>query len=97
MAVYVLLEGTLNEGEIEAFREMCREAFDVTRAFDGCQEIYLTFNVENPHNFVLNELWDSKEHYGKYLTFRTEDGTVEKIGAFCSEGPSIRIFDKTTV
>ncbi|MDE0886024.1 MAG: antibiotic biosynthesis monooxygenase [Myxococcota bacterium] len=96
MAVYVLLEGTLKEGEVESFTELCREAFKVTRAFDGCQEIHLTLNVENPHEFVLNELWDSKEHYEKYLAFRMEDGTVKEIGSHCDDGPSIRIFDKNS-
>jgi quinol monooxygenase YgiN len=94
LAVYVLLEGTLKEGEVENFTEFCREAFKVTRVFDGCQEIHLTLNVENPHNFILNELWDSKEHYAKYFAFRTEDGTAEKIGSLCHETPGIRIFDK---
>lgn len=95
MSVYVLLEGTLKDGQVNDFTELCREAFPVTRAFDGCQEIHLTLNVEDPHNFVLNELWDSKEHYEKYLEFRVKDGTVEKIGALCKEGPSIRLFDKS--
>lgn len=97
MSVYVLLEGTLKEGGVQEFSDMCEAALPVTRAFDGCQEIYLTLNVENPHNFVLNELWDSKEHYQKYLEFRTQDGTVEKITEACEDGPTIRIFDKTGV
>ena len=97
MSVYVLLEGTLKEGGVENFSALCEEAFPVTRAYDGCQEIYLTLNVENPHNFVLNELWDSKEHYQKYLEFRMEDGTVQKITEACEDAPSIRIFEKTDV
>lgn len=97
MSVYVLLEGTLKEGGVEGFSAMCEAAFPVTRAYDGCQEIYLTLNVENPHNFVLNELWDSKEHYQKYLEFRMGDGTVQKITEACQEEPSIRIFEKTDV
>jgi len=97
MSVYVLLEGTLKDGEVPAFTELCREALPTTRGFDGCQEIHLTLNVEDAHNFVLNELWDSKEHYQKYLEFRVEDGTVEKIGSVCKEGPTIRIFEKSDV
>ena len=61
----------------------------------GCQNINLTFNVENKHNYVLTEVWDSKEHYEKYLAFRTEDGTIAAVTEMCSEGPTIRIFDIT--
>ena len=95
MTVSVLLEGVLKEGQVEKFTELCKEAYKVTRAYDGCQGINLTFNVENNNNFVMTETWESKEHYEKYLAFRTQDGTVELIGSLCDEGPTIRIFDIT--
>ena len=95
MTVSVLLEGTLKEGLADQFEEICTDAFKVTRVFDGCQNINLTFNVENKHNYVLTEVWDSKEHYEKYLAFRTEDGTIAAVTDMCSEGPTIRIFDIT--
>ena len=40
---------------------ICKGAFQVTRAYDGCQGINLTLNVENQNNYVLTEVWDSKE------------------------------------
>ena len=97
MTVSVLLEGVLKEGQVEKFTELCKKAYKVTRAYDGCQGINLTLNVENNNNFVMTETWESKEHYERYLAFRTEDGTVELIGSLCDEGPSIRIFDITAV
>ena len=95
MSVSVLLSGTLKDGLVEQFTEICSEAFHVTRAFDGCQNINLTLNVENPHKYVLTEVWDSKKHYEKYLAFRTEDGTVGAIGDMGIDGPNIDIFDIT--
>jgi len=95
MSVSVLLSGTLKDGLVEQFTEICSEAFHVTRAFDGCQNINLTLNVENPHKYVLTEVWDSKKHYEKYLAFRTEDGTVGAIGDISVDGPNIDIFDIT--
>ena len=52
-------------------------------------------HVEDPHKFVLTEVWDSKEHYEKYAAFRVEDGTVAAIGNMCGDGPNIDIFDIT--
>ena len=95
MSVSVLLSGTLKDGLVEQFTEICSEAFHVTRAFDGCQNINLTLNVENPHKYVLTEVWNSKKHYEKYLAFRTEDGTVGAIGDMSVDGPNIDIFDIT--
>ena len=93
MTVNVILEGTLKEGERENFTGICTEAFKVTRAFDGCQNIELIYNTESPNNWIFNEVWDTKEHYEKYLQFRTEDGTIDAIASLCVDVPSIRIFD----
>lgn len=97
MTISVLFEGTLIGGKQDDFTELCREAFKVTRSYDGCQTIDLTYNVENENNWVLTETWDSKEHYEKYVAFRIEDGTVKTISSICEEAPSIRIFDIVVV
>ena len=93
MTVSVILEGTLKDGERENFTGICTEAFKVTRAYDGCHGIDLTFNTENSNNWVFTEVWETKEHYEKYLHFRTEDGTLEVVSSLCEDAPSIRIFD----
>ena len=93
MPVSVLLEGVLKEGLVDEFVEICKGAYPVTRAYDGCQGINLTLNVDDPKNYVMTEIWDSKEHFEQYLAFRTVDGTVDAITAMSEEGPVIRIFD----
>ena len=95
MSVCVLLSGKLKDGLIDQFTAICTEAFQVTRAFDGCQNINLTFHVNEIHKFVLTEVWDSKEHYEKYLAFRTEDGTIAAVTEMCVDGPNIDIFNIT--
>ena len=95
MTVSVLLEGELKDGLVDEFVEICRGAYLVTRAYDGCQGINLTLNVENKNNFVMTEVWDTKEHYEIYLAFRTDEGTVAAIQSMCQNDVSIRIFDIT--
>ena len=41
MTVSVLVEGKLKDGERKGFTEICREAFKVTRDYDGCKHIDL--------------------------------------------------------
>ena len=72
MAVSVLLSGTLKDGLVDQFSGICTEAFHVTRAFDGCQNINLTLHVEDPHKFVLTEVWDSKAVSYTHLTLPTK-------------------------
>ena len=93
MTVSVLLEGNLNEGERDNFTALLTEKFRLTKTFKGFQTIDLTYNVEDPSNWVITEIWDSKEDYQKYLQFRQEDGTLDEVAAFCRDAPSVRIFD----
>ena len=93
MTVSVLLEGFLKEGERDGFTALLTDKFKVTRTFDGFQTIDLTYNVEDPINWVITELWDSKEEYQKYLQFRQEDGTLDEVASVCRDAQSVRIFD----
>ena len=93
MTVSVLLEGFLKEGERDGFTALLTEKFKVTRTFDGFQTIDLTYNVEDPSNWVITELWDTKEEYQKYLQLRQEDGTLDEVASVCRDAPSVRIFD----
>ncbi len=93
MTVSVLLEGTLKDGERDGFTALLTEKFKLTKTFDGFQTIDLTYNVEDPNNWVITELWDSKGDYEKYLQFRQEDGTLDEVASVCTDAPSVRIFD----
>ena len=93
MTVSVLLEGFLNGGERDGFTALLTDKFKVTKTFDGFQTIDLTYNVEDPSNWVITGRWDSKEEYQKYLQFRQEDGTLDEVASVCAGAPSVRIFD----
>jgi heme-degrading monooxygenase HmoA len=93
MTVSVLLEGFLKGGERDGFTALLTDKFKVTKTFDGFQTIDLTYNVEDPSNWVITELWDSKEDCQKYLEFRQEDGTLDEVASVCTGAPSVRIFD----
>ena len=43
MTVSVFVEGQLKDGEKDGFTEICREAFKVTRDYDGCKHIDLIY------------------------------------------------------
>ena len=93
MTVSVLLEGTLKDGERDGFTALLTEKFKLTKTFAGIQPKDLTYNEENPNNWVITELWDSKEDYEKYLQFRQEDGTFDEVVSVCTDLPSVGIVD----
>ena len=90
-----LLEGHLIEGARDGFTALLTEKFKLTKTFNGFQKIDLTYNVEDANNWVITELWDSKEDYQKYLQFPMQvEGTLDvMVTSICEDAPSVRIFD----
>ena len=43
---------------------------------------------------MFYERWDSRQHYEKYLAWRTETGAVNQLGAMLAAPPSIRYFER---
>ena len=43
---------------------------------------------------VLYELWDSRGHQERYLQWRSETGTLDRLGALVAAPPKIQYFDK---
>ena len=72
MAVSVLLSGTLKDGMVDQFTQMCSDSLDGTRKSDGCQNINLTYHTKEPNKFVLTEVWDSKAKYMEYVALRRD-------------------------
>ena len=65
-----------------------------TRKYDGFQSIEVQQNQDDASNLVLVEKWDSRQHYEKYLGWRTETGVIDKLGSMLSQPPSIRYFNQ---
>tara|TARA_B100001996_G_C18222063_1_gene424087 strand:+ start:194 stop:487 length:294 start_codon:yes stop_codon:yes gene_type:complete len=83
MAISVLVEGYAKDNKIQDIVNFFEEAFKITRNFDGCLEIYLTINSKDKNNFIMIEKWKTKEHFDKYVKYRTEKGTIDELISMC--------------
>ena len=92
MACQVLLEVRIKDGCHDELRAKFVEVLPDTRNFDGCIYIYLTKDQDDPAKIIIVELWESREHYEKYLAWRTERGDMEMLGAMMEE-PTWRFLD----
>ena len=88
----VLFEVVAKPECVDQLKEMAKEAFPDTRAYEGCQGIGAFLN-EDGRTFVFVEHWDSKEHYEKYLAWRTETGVIAQLVSLLEAVPSIRYFE----
>jgi quinol monooxygenase YgiN len=94
MSVIVLLEAQVKPEAVDEVKATLKAILPDTRAYDGCQGIDIYGNLEDGGNLVFYECWDSREHYEKYLAWRTETGVMEKLGAALTGPPSIRYFER---
>ncbi len=94
MTTAVLLEIQVKPESIEDMKAYLKEILPDTRAYKGCQSIDIYDNLDNTGNFVFYEVWDSRQHYEKYLAWRTETGVVDKLVGMSMGEVSIRYFDR---
>jgi quinol monooxygenase YgiN len=93
MSVTVLLEVVAKPESINELITTLKTILPDTRSYDGCIDLKVKLNQDNPLNIILNETWDSRAHYEKYLAWRGKTGALEALGAMLSQAPSIRYFD----
>lgn len=87
MTTKIIAEFNCADDNAETFLQMARELLQVTRGFEGCESIDISIDTDDRNHLVMTEKWTSKEDYQAYLAFRTEDGTLEKLGALLSGPP----------
>lgn len=97
MSLVVLLEFQLKPDAIDEMNAFMKQVMPDTRSYAGCQGVDVYSNADNPANFVFCERWESREQYQKYLSWRTETGTMDAFGAKLTGPPSIRYFNRVDV
>ena len=93
MSVIIILEMQSKPESIDELKSTFDNILPDTRGYEGCENIQVTGNQDDPLNLVLIETWLSRQHYEKYLAWRAEVGTLETLGSMVSQPPSIRYFD----
>ncbi len=97
MSVLVLVEFNVKPENVNDLMNFMREDLHVTRGFDGCNGLTLHRNQDDSNNMVFTEDWDSRQHYEKYLAWRTERGDLQKLLGWIVGEPSWRYFDNAGV
>jgi quinol monooxygenase YgiN len=90
----VLLEIQVKPEAVNDVKSMLKAILPDTRAYAGCQGIDIYGNLDDGGNLVFYERWESRDHYQKYLNWRTETGALAKLGAMLSGPPKIRYYER---
>jgi quinol monooxygenase YgiN len=66
MSVGVIVEFHFKPGGAEMMTSMMNERLPQTRTWEGCEDIYLGIDSDDPNHMLIVEKWESREHYDKY-------------------------------
>lgn len=94
MSTMVLIELSVKPESVDDMKTLMRELLPDTRAYDGCQSVDFYDNIETKGSMVLYEMWDPRGHQERYLQWRSETGTLDRLGTLVAAAPKIQYFDK---
>ncbi len=97
MSVNVILDIQSKPECIDELKSTLENILPDTRSFDGCLNVKVIENQDNPLNILLFEDWVSREHQEKYLQWRAETGALEALGNMLTQPPSIQYFDDLNI
>jgi quinol monooxygenase YgiN len=85
VSVRVILEFNLKPEMAELVKGGMKDSLVDTRGFEGCEEVSIIENQDNPNQVLLLERWDTREHYEAYLKWRTDRGDMDGISGVSTE------------
>jgi quinol monooxygenase YgiN len=97
MSAMVLLEMQVKPEAVTEVKTLLKQLLPDTRAYAGCQGIDIYGNLDDTGNLVFYERWDTREHYQKYLAWRTETGVLDQLSAKLVAPPKIRYYERVDI
>ena len=87
MSIGIIVEARIKAGAVEGLKLWFDENLDDTRNFEGCEEIKIFIDEEDPNLLFLVERWRAKKDYEKYHHWRLENGSLDELRGFLEGGP----------
>ncbi|HEX3611291.1 MAG TPA: antibiotic biosynthesis monooxygenase [Sporichthyaceae bacterium] len=63
-----------------------------TRAYAGCISVTTHRDLDDASRILLIEVWESREHQQKYLSWRVETGLMDAIGPMLAGPPGFSTY-----
>jgi quinol monooxygenase YgiN len=93
MSCQVILELKAKPGCIDKVRAFLRKVLPDTRGYAACITLHAIQNQDDPSTILIVEQWATRQHYEKYLAWRTESGVMNEFVDLMAGPTSIRFFD----
>lgn len=72
---------------LDEARALIDQVLTEARAFDGCIDVGVLVDAEDPNHWIGYEKWETVEHDAAYREFRAGAGKVTGLGPLLSAAP----------
>ena len=93
-SIFVTLTVKIKHHLKEEYLNSIRELMPKIKSFEGCCSIYFCEHQEGLGEFEFFSKWKSREHYDKYVKWRSDENIVEDFeGKYFESEPVWRFLD----
>jgi quinol monooxygenase YgiN len=93
MSVIAIVSLDVKKELVEELKKYFKEILPDTRSFEGCQGVQLYESQESPTKMTIHAKWTSEEAQKKYMEWRIDNGSLEKIIPMLSEHPNLQLYN----
>jgi quinol monooxygenase YgiN len=87
MSVNLVISFKVKDDKLQSFKNIMNDVKTNLPDVQGCQNVKILNNTENPLQFTLVERWDSKEIHGSYVEGLVSSGKWNFIAEHLQEDP----------
>ena len=93
MSVIVTVSLDVKEDSVEDLKKFFKEILPHTRTFEGCEDVQLYESKESKTKMIIHAKWTSEEAQKKYMEWRMENGSLEKLMPMLSGHPDLQFYN----
>lgn len=93
MSVIATVSLDVKEDSVEGLKKYFKEILPDTLSFEGCQGVQLYESQETTTKMTIHAKWTSEEAQKKYMEWRIENGSLEKLMPMLSEHPNLQLYN----
>jgi quinol monooxygenase YgiN len=88
----VFVEFWLKSSSLNEALPVLHDALTDTRAFDGCVQVDVLAENDDPTHLIVVEQWSTPEHRAAYRKWRAGEGALTRVAPFLARPPVTDIY-----
>ena|ERR1039457_908865 len=97
MSVNIITQFRTKDKRSNDLISLIRRLLPESLQHDGCEEISIRQNQDQPNDIISVQRWASRRHYESYRAWRSDSGVTAQFEEMLTEPISVRFFDDVPI